>query len=247
MTKLKSAFSVGEVLQASWDMTKSDWRQYLWLGAMSMLAWVALIVVSIGLDMVGVPRFVGSLLSCLLMVQVSIFMLRGLLAIGRKQKLALTELVQFDSRLFIHMLLATLLFYVVVMVGMVLFIVPGIIASLMFGFYMFSLVDKHTDAISSLEDSMHMTEGNKVQIFLFQIVMSLLGGLVVGVPAVIATVLIMGLANGSDNMVAAMVLIGGLAGLIVAIGLAILSMMGMSSQAYMYLQMRAKTPLRIKN
>ncbi len=244
-TQTTAAFSVDEVLKASWAMAKKNWQKYLIVFGCVILIYIAYGVAFAILDAVlGLPGIVDSLLSTLVGVCVSLFAARGALAIARDQKLDIKELGKIDGKTFLHTLVATILFYIVVVIGTILLIIPGIIAGLMFQFYVFSIVDKQTEAVQSLEDSMNMTRGNKLNIFFYNLALSVVAGLVIGVPALITFFVLVG--AGADLPVGIMVVIGIVfAAVALALGI-LLGMVGMSGQAYMYLKMRAKTPLQLK-
>lgn len=241
-----SAFTLDEVLKASWAITKKHWTQFLVIGLVALALYIAYGILYAVLDSaIGIPGIVDSLLSFLIGVYVSIFTARGALTIVREEKLDIATITKFDGKLFLHAALATVLFYLVVVVGLILLIIPGIIAAIMFSFYIYSLVDKHTEAVQALEDSMNMTKGNKLTIFLYNIVLGLIGILVLGVPAL----LVFGVAGFSlsEGGGAGPMIIIGILYLIFAVVVAfLLGAMSMSGQGYMYLKMRAKTPLQIK-
>ena len=247
MNTSSSAFTFNEVLTASWAMTKKNWGSYLALGGLTILVYIAYGILYGILDAVlGLPQIVDSVLSAFLGVFVSIYTARAALAIARGEKWEAAKIMKVDGKTYLQALLAGILFYLVVMVGLVLLIVPGIIAAIMFCFYIYSIVDKNTDAVPALEDSMRMTQGNKGTIFLFNLALGLVAIAIVGIPAVILFLAAAG-SGDFDSMSTGPVVLGGIAVMVVAVVVAvILGMMSMSGQAYMYLKMRAKTPLQIK-
>ncbi|MEK7183836.1 MAG: hypothetical protein AAB776_04355 [Patescibacteria group bacterium] len=245
-TPSSAAFTVSEVLKASWDITKKSWKKYLiLLGAAALLLLGFSILFGILEGVIGIPDLIEDILSFLLGIYVGIVMVKGALVIVRDQKFDLSELIKVDSKMYLHMLLATFLFYLVVLLGFVLLIIPGIIASLMFCFYSYSIVDKNADAIQSLEDSKNMTDGSKWTIFLFNLCLSLIAFVIVAVPMIILATMSVGV--GFSNAGVGPAILVGILGMIVVIAIAaVLSMVGMSGQAYMYTKLRAKTPLAIK-
>jgi len=81
--------------------------------------------------------------------------------------------------------LAGILYYIMVAVGLVLLIVPGIYLALRFGQYQNAIVDKNLGVFDSLTYSARITEGNKLNLFglglvCFLIVLAGLLALVVG-------------------------------------------------------------------
>lgn len=248
MTNSTSAFSVDEVFKASFAMAKKNWMKFLMLIGVIILMYLAYAavyyVLFVALDL---PGFLDSIVRILLGVYSSIFMARGALAIARDQKLELAGILKLDAKTFLHALGASIIFYIVTVLGFILLIVPGIIASIMFGFYIYSIVDKKTEFIQSLEDSMHMTQGNKMKIFLYQLLLGLVGSVLVGIPIAAITVMAFALGSGTHMEPMVIMAISVLLMVVIVFPIAVyLGMVGMSGQAYMYLKMRAKTPVHLK-
>jgi uncharacterized membrane protein len=91
----------------------------------------------------------------------------------------------------LRMIGATLVYAIIVTVGLILLIVPGIYLAIRLQFYSYYIVDKNTGAIDSLRMSWKLTEGNMINIFLFMLILlglnilgalALLVGLLVTVP-----------------------------------------------------------------
>jgi len=77
-----------------------------------------------------------------------------------------------------------LLAALVIFVGMLLFVIPGIIASLGLGFVPYLIVDRGMRPVESLKESWRITKGNKGPIFLLGLALlgvNLIGVLLVGV------------------------------------------------------------------
>jgi uncharacterized membrane protein len=91
----------------------------------------------------------------------------------------------------LRMIGATLVYAIIVTLGLILLIVPGIYLAIRLQFYSYYIVDKNTGAIDSLRMSWKLTEGNMINIFLFMLILlglnilgalALLVGLLVTVP-----------------------------------------------------------------
>lgn len=87
--------------------------------------------------------------------------------------------------------LATIVYNLVVFVGIILFIIPGIIWGIKYQFFDYFIVDKRLGPIESIKRSAEITKGSKWNLFLFSIllglinlagVMCLLVGLFVTIP-----------------------------------------------------------------
>ena len=69
---------------------------------------------------------------------------------------------------------ASILYGLIVMVGFILLIVPGIIWAIKFQFFGFLIVDKGVGVMDSIKKSGLLTEGVKMELFLFGILLALL-------------------------------------------------------------------------
>jgi uncharacterized membrane protein len=96
----------------------------------------------------------------------------------------------YTSKLF-NFMLASIIRGFIVLVGFILFIVPGIIFSIKLQFYEYFIVDKKMDAIDSLKASWELTKGVKWNLFLLGLLLALINilgflclvvGLIITVP-----------------------------------------------------------------
>ncbi len=86
--------------------------------------------------------------------------------------------------IFVNYLLGSILFGLIMAVGILLLIVPGLIFSVMFLFYGFFIVDKHMGPVEALKASAALTKGVRWQLFGFLLDLALLniaGALLLGV------------------------------------------------------------------
>ncbi len=91
---------------------------------------------------------------------------------------------------------ATILMGLIVVVGLVLLIIPGIIASIMLMFTKFLVVDRSLGPVEALKESVRITKGHRLNLFLFMlaiIAINLVGALLLFVPLLV-TVPVSGLA-----------------------------------------------------
>ena len=92
---------------------------------------------------------------------------------------------------FLKFAAASLIAGLAILVGFILLIVPGIIASILFMFVGYLVIEKGLGPIDALKESARITEGNRMQLFLFGLaliginligVLALLVGLLVSIP-----------------------------------------------------------------
>ena len=84
-------------------------------------------------------------------------------------------------KLFFTYLLTTILYYLIVLLGFVFFIIPGIYLAIRFVFFEYLIVDKKMGIIESLKESWKITKGNfwgLLAFYLIAITINVLGALV---------------------------------------------------------------------
>lgn len=114
---------------------------------------------------------------------------------------------------FLKFAAASLIAGLAIVVGFILLIVPGIILSILFMFVGYLVIEKGLGPIDALKESARMTEGNRLQLFLFGLaliginlvgVLALLVGLLVSVPvSFLATVHVYRTLSKKDSEVVA--------------------------------------------
>lgn len=138
------------------------------------------------------PEFLHWALSSL----VDLFLGLGLARIGLNLvsgKTADVSMLFGEGRKLVPMAVASIMYYAMVVVGLILLIVPGIYLALRFSQFGAAIVDKDMGAIESLKYSARLTEGNKMNLFgLFVLcflvvlagILALLVGLLAALPVV---------------------------------------------------------------
>ncbi len=186
-------FSTKEALRFGWNTFKAHSGFFI-----SVLA--AVLLINLGLNAIGalvsdsaaLSLLVG-VVSWILQVLISIGLLRIPLKFLDGQKGEFGDLVS-GGRWFVNYLIASVLYALMVLGGLVLLIVPGIILGIRFQFFGYLIVDKNLGATEALKKSWAMTKGSVWDLFLLGVVLALLNlagalvlmvGLFVSVPVTI--------------------------------------------------------------
>ena len=123
---------------------------------------------------------------------ISMLITLGVVRIGLKvyagEKFEIAEMFYCRGEQFLNYLVATILYFLAVLAGLILLIVPGIILMIRMGLYGYLIVDKKMGIIDSLKESMRLTKGNAFNLFLFWFI--LLGILILGFLAIIVGLLV---------------------------------------------------------
>jgi uncharacterized membrane protein len=185
---MTAKFSKGEAIRFGWETTKSNF----WFFVVVLIIGGLLSVASNIIKILGEGW--GVILSIVYFVLGILFLL-GLIKISLKfcdkEKGKLSDLFS-QYHLFFKFLFASILYCLIVAVGMILLIVPGLIWGIKFSFYPYFIVDKGLGPIEALRRSSTITKGSKWNLFVFFLIVSginLLGALclLIGLFATIPT------------------------------------------------------------
>lgn len=137
-----------------------------------------------------VASFILLLIFWLISMIVELGLIKISLNFVDKKKPSFSDLFS-ESSLVLRFIGATFLYVVIVLAGLILFIIPGVIWALQFGYYKYAIVDKNAGVLESLQISSKATKGNRWNIFklnLLFLLINLLGiavifiGLFISIP-----------------------------------------------------------------
>lgn len=174
-------FSIGEAISYGWAAFKKQ------PGPLLLVVLVVFIVSGIfnglgyAFDSV-VLQFVFQLLSIFVSIVISMGLIRVGLKITRGETAEVGDL--FSTEHLGQYIGASILFTIIFTIGLILCIIPGIIAAVVLGFFGFAVIDRGADVTSSLSISADITQGHRGTLFGFYIVLgllNLLGALLCGV------------------------------------------------------------------
>lgn len=114
------------------------------------------------------------LASSILSIVVGIGALRISLRLHDGQEVALRDLFAVDWSTFWRYAVATFLYSLIVAVGLVLFVIPGIILAVRYLFFGYFVVEKGARPVAALAQSSAATEGVRWDLFVFVLVLLLL-------------------------------------------------------------------------
>lgn len=176
----KKTFSIGEAIQFGWATTKSN--LFLFIKTMVVL----ILVNSIGniisllipedLGMVrGLLLFIISIGLWVLGMVVQIGVVKMLLKFVDGQKGMISDLFSyFDLMMIFKMFVGTMMYGLLVMIGFILLVIPGIIFLVRFSYYMYFIVDKNMGPVDALTKSWEITKGNTLLLIGFVLALFLI-------------------------------------------------------------------------
>lgn len=182
-------FPFGEAVKFGWSKIKENF----WNLVLITLIWLAISAVfnSTGKSLeknMPMLSLVVNLCGTLVNMVITLGMIRIGLKVYAGEKFEIAEMFYCRGEQFLNYLVATILYFLAVLAGFILLIVPGIIVIIRMGLYGYLIVDKKMGIIDSLKESMRLTKGNVFNLFLFWFV--LLGILILGFLAIIVGLLV---------------------------------------------------------
>lgn len=179
-------FTIKEALTFGWETFKKD--PWFFVGATIGLSVFSLVIEALTSDGRGLWSLIGFLISLVASAVITIAYAR--LALSAADGAHVDWHGLWAPEHFLNMLGAIVIQSVIIIVGFVLLIVPGIIASLLLAFTQLALVDKKLTPIEALKESYRLTKGHLWDLFLFAIVLLLinLAGLIALVVGLLVTV-----------------------------------------------------------
>lgn len=173
-------FSKSEAIKYGFAKAKKNWKFFIPVVLVALLLNLGprkpiyLSLQQLAPDLIA-PVLAGFVLSTLFWVLgqiVNMGMINLSLKFADNKKFQLADLIYLKP--LVSYLLGTLLYFLIILGGFVLLIIPGIIWAIKFQYYSYLIVDKNLGPIEALKHSWQITKGIKWQLFLFGILLMLL-------------------------------------------------------------------------
>lgn len=181
-----ATLSITSLLTSGWEITKKRAKDLA-------ILFVGMIIVSLVLNVFNsmeLPSLINFVVNQAVNSALSIALTIGLLQIVRGKELEVSRLWK-EPKLIWTMFLTNLLLGIMIMIGLILLIVPGIYLALKYGFATILVVDENLGPLNALKRSAELTSGRKMFIFVFGLcallinlvgALALLVGLIITVP-----------------------------------------------------------------
>ncbi|HSK96266.1 MAG TPA: hypothetical protein VK891_06580 [Euzebyales bacterium] len=171
---------------------RAGWRGFVAnivpLLAVALVVWVVTGAINLwGNQTAGVAQFLWSVVSFFVGQLVAVVWIALGLAIIDGREVTTAVLLP-SGGVLISYIVASLLFSLMLAIGLVLLVIPGLVVAVVFGFYGWALVDKSLDPMASLRHSSRITQGHRWQVVAF--VVAVIGLNIVGVLLLVVGVLV---------------------------------------------------------
>lgn len=181
-SKHKSKFSKGEAIRFGWSKMKVNFWFFVVL--LIIVGVVSSLPSMVGNLFRSIPviAFLASIAAFVLSIIVQLGLIRVNLEFVDNKKPKYDDLFYYKP--FINYLLASIVYGLIVGIGFLLLIIPGVILALRLQFFTYLLVEKGVGPIESLKKSWEKTKGNTWNLLLFWLLLAginILGALALGI------------------------------------------------------------------
>jgi uncharacterized membrane protein len=150
-------FSVKEAIKFGYVKTKEN---ILFLISLNLFAFIIYYLIS------EFNNFFLNIIGILITIAISIVFVRVYLNLHDDKEIKVEELF-LQYPLFLKYLLARILYQLFILLGLILFIVPGIIWGIEYSFFGHLIIDKKLNTLDALKKSSEITKGIKLELLLF--------------------------------------------------------------------------------
>ncbi len=174
LVSIKGAISFG------WSEFKKD--AWFFVSVTAGLLIFSIVVDSLTSGIEGAGSIIGMILSLVASAVLTIAFVRLALSTVAGQRVGWNGL--WAPQFFLPVLGAIVIQSVIVLIGLVLLIIPGIIASVLLGYTQFAVIDKKMMPVEAVRESYRLTRPHLLQLFLFTLalaVLNIVGLLALGV------------------------------------------------------------------
>jgi uncharacterized membrane protein len=150
-------FSIKEAIKFGYVKTKEN---ILFLISLNLFAFIIYYLIS------EFNNFFLNIIGILITTAISIVFIRAYLDLHDDKEIKAEELF-LQYPLFLKYLLARILYQLFILLGLILFIVPGIIWGIEYSFFGHLIIDKKLNTLDALKKSSEITKGIKLELLLF--------------------------------------------------------------------------------
>ena len=185
MTETKKTFSIEESLRFGWGVVEKNFGLVLQFIFATLVVYFAAYLLA---SVFGRNSMLANVVNGLAGIIVALGWIYAGLKFYDGKKPSLEELQNALSPVFVKYLLASVLYGLAVTIGFILLIVPGVYLAVKYGLFGYLIVDKKMDSMKALEASGKVTDGAKLQLLVFGLlvfVVNMLGAMAFGIGLVV--------------------------------------------------------------
>lgn len=166
-------FSKKEAISYGWETFKTRWPFFVGLIVFLFVVDMLFGIASSTLEDQAIPFAFAELLRSLISWILALGLVDIMLRTYDKRETEFYDLFK-RTDVFFNYILASILYGLIILGGLILLIVPGIIWAIKYQFYIYSITDKGLGPWESLKESGKITNGHKWNLFVFMILIALI-------------------------------------------------------------------------
>ncbi len=166
---MKELMTVGSFLNFGIESAKKNFLKFLGMIIFAILAF--LLIVWIGYSM---GDFIGGVLTFAFSVLMCFGFIKNTINLTKGEPVDFKTFFTANPATLFNFFVAMIIMYIVIMIGTILLIIPGIIVAYMLILTPYLIIDKDMGAIEAITESMKLTKGYKKDIFIGHFVVFLL-------------------------------------------------------------------------
>ncbi len=146
----------------------------------------------------GFSVIISNLLSFLFNIIIGMGIIRAVLKMTRDEKPSFGDFAVGDMETFLNYIVGTVLYGIMVVVGIVLLVIPGFIIALRFKFYSYLIIERKMNALDALKESWAITKGSTWNLFFLSVVSVLLvaAGIILFIVGIVVALPVICIAQG---------------------------------------------------
>lgn len=167
-----NVFSSGEALKFGWQATK---EKFWFFAAIFVVVFIISIILSVAVNAAepgSAANMLVSLITTIFNMIVSIGLVTITLAVCNNKPTDFFDLFS-NANLIIKYFVASIVYGIIVFLGCLLLIIPGIILAIRLQFFTYLIVDQNMGPIKALKKSMQITKGSTFSLLVFGVLISL--------------------------------------------------------------------------
>jgi hypothetical protein len=157
---MKELMTVGSFLNFGVESAKKNWLKFF---GMIIFAIIVMVITAFVASKLG--DSVGGIIMMVIMILLSFGFIKNTINLTRDQPIDFKAFFNSNPMTMINFLIAMFITSILISIGLVLLIIPGIILAYMFILVPYLIIDKDMGAFEAMGESMRLTKGYKMDIF----------------------------------------------------------------------------------
>ncbi len=166
---MKELMTVGSFLNFGIESAKRNFLKFFGMIIFAIVAFIIIVFVGYSIN-----ESFGGILTLVFSILISFGFLKNTINLTKGEPISFKAFFSANPVTLLHFFVAMIILFIVISIGMILLIIPGIILSYMLILTPYLIIDKNMGAIEAIMESMKLTKGYKMDIFVGHFIVFLL-------------------------------------------------------------------------